>query len=369
MAGIDIEPNAPNEVCRNIVLENCRTFGNRGSGYELAFQAHNGTSPPIDVTLIGCTSDGDSRSLSFNGATARPVGNVSGIVTIRDCVFRAAKGSPFGLLSPRQSNVRMRFANSRFEQNGRVENTDDSWVSRNLLAFSPAAATLPTNRPKPAAEIQATDLCPGAMRSLTELKLRRAFSYAFYADKAKVCRFRGRHVVCGSYRPSEKPIAVCDAQGRTLASVRPFEGESDFSVAVPRSGIYSLAFDVGGCAFALTAADVPVAIDCTCGDVSAIESTGRLMFVVPENAERFGVYASSQLTELVGMRVVDPNGTTKWEDMAVCGWRGYTSGPRPTSGIWQIELMRPNVGGFEDYQVDLVGVPGYLFLSEKGYWH
>ena len=45
-----------------------------------------------------------------------------------------------------------------------------------------------------------------------------------------------------------------------------------------------------------------------------------------------------------------------------------TGGEGAAGGLWQITLERPARGGFEDFRVEALGIPPYLFLHPDRYW-
>ncbi len=55
-AGIDFEPNSPDELLVNCVMRNCIAEGNAGTGYQIVPQSMNNRSKPISITLNNCIS-------------------------------------------------------------------------------------------------------------------------------------------------------------------------------------------------------------------------------------------------------------------------------------------------------------------------
>lgn len=55
-AGIDFEPNDPDEVLANCVLCNCIAEGNAGTGYQICPQSMNSRSTTISIHLVNCVS-------------------------------------------------------------------------------------------------------------------------------------------------------------------------------------------------------------------------------------------------------------------------------------------------------------------------
>lgn len=87
-SGIDFEPNASEQMLKNIVMRDCLTENNDGCGYELyAAQLASG-SEPVDITLENCRSKGDRlASLKIALGVKSKKGLPRGRVEARNCTF------------------------------------------------------------------------------------------------------------------------------------------------------------------------------------------------------------------------------------------------------------------------------------------
>ena len=371
MAGIDFEPNLASEVVRNAVLRDCKTVGNRGCGYELAFMQLVSNSAPISVTLENCTSDGDSCSFRFNGENMKNSGYVSGLVTLRNCTFRDPRGgSFFGLALVRPATTRFVVEGCHGVFGGKDAEMTPEWLWRNYPLASSRAGELPNERLGRAASATVVDEAPGAAVKLAPLKFRNAVRYAFYADRAKRVNLSGFQIKLGKYPVAKKPIVVRDAAGREVATApMPGEKAEPISFDVPAAGFYEMVADVGRRAFALVSTDVPIAVDVSNDWRDGLASAAPAWISVPAGSGRFAAYASgSGGGELVGVRLADPSGKVVWEDAEVEGWKAYVTGDRPAAGLWKFEMYRPARGAFEDFKIDLAGVQGYFFLTPTKHW-
>ena len=67
--------------------------------------------------------------------------------------------------------------------------------------------------------------------------------------------------------------------------------------------------------------------------------------------------------------VYDPSGLTVWSRDAIAQpERPATDGEGATGGLWRITFERPTRGVLEDFYVDALGIPPYLFLHPDRYW-
>lgn len=99
-AGIDFEPNNPNERLVNVVMRNCLSTGNNTSGYIVAVPGLNADSEPISVRFENCRSvdDGYFPASVTLGATLE--GAVDGLIEFVGCSFDGAAGAGMLLCKP-----------------------------------------------------------------------------------------------------------------------------------------------------------------------------------------------------------------------------------------------------------------------------
>lgn len=60
-AGIDFEPNHPEDVLLNCVVKDCLASGNAGTGYQICTQSLAGRSKPVSIRLENCVSRGNTQ--------------------------------------------------------------------------------------------------------------------------------------------------------------------------------------------------------------------------------------------------------------------------------------------------------------------
>ncbi|HRR34871.1 MAG TPA: right-handed parallel beta-helix repeat-containing protein, partial [Kiritimatiellia bacterium] len=206
----------------------------------------------------------------------------------------------------------------------------------------------------------------GAQR-LTPLRLRREGAYLFYAQSGEEVVLAGMQTQVGRYAPQAKPLIVRGADGRVLKSVPlpAFRERVEVRVTPPATGFYTVEVNVGANAFALIEANVPVAFETSKKAISLIASTGSLYAAVPQGTGvfAFGVSGEGE-SESVKATVRDPSGRVVWSRDAITLPERYTAtgGEGAAGGLWQITLERPAAGGFEDFRVEALGIPPYLFL-------
>lgn len=92
-AGIDFEPNHPQERLVNCVLRNCVSEGNRSYAYVLYVRPLNATSVPMSVRFENCRA-ANNGGPAFGLTTGdTPDEAVDGTVELVNCVFESAKAA------------------------------------------------------------------------------------------------------------------------------------------------------------------------------------------------------------------------------------------------------------------------------------
>lgn len=211
------------------------------------------------------------------------------------------------------------------------------------------------------------------VQPLQPLRIRGAESYIFYAADAQLCTLTGAQHQVGRYDRSRKPLLIKNRDGKVLQTMEMADFGEELTVrfAAPHSGFYRLAVDADRNSFLLTSANVPVALDATERAISLISSQGSLFVPVPAGTALFALEFSGSEGEGLQASVLDPSGKALWSRAQLTGIDRFTAdhGEGVSGGLWQLKLERPATGGFEDYRVDVRGVPGFLFLHPLRYWN
>ncbi len=222
------------------------------------------------------------------------------------------------------------------------------------------------------AKARVTDRAEGVQR-VSPLRLRRGGAYVFHAAAGREVVLAGEQTQVGAYAVGAKPLIVRSPSGAAVKKVAlpPFKERAEVRFTPAESGFHTLEVDVGANAFALLEASVPVALDATRRAASLIASAGALFVPVPKGTGvfAFGV-AGEGAGEAVRAAVIDPAGKAVWAKDAITQMERFTAaeGQGASGGVWEIRLGKPSQGGFEDFHVEALGVPGYLFLSRGRYW-
>jgi hypothetical protein len=430
-AGIDFEPNRSGERLKNCVMRNCVTENNQGDGYDFYLPNLTRGSEPLSIRLENCRSVGDRAGVMITtGNTDEEA--VRGTMIFTDCRFENAKHTGIGISrkpvfgaalaferctvagcaadAPKTADVQLvnrvedewPVGNIRLDRLTVVQPCARPWISwqNNTTVAEPVAAItgmvfLEGKRIELTAEWAKTKFPPRftvrvprvvsdlakarvtdrvqGLQALAPLRLRHGGTYVFYAAAGTEAVLVGQHSQVGKYAANAKPLLIRTPSGKRAQEVAlpPFKEKAEIRFIPAESGFYTLEVDVGANAFTLLEANVPVAFDTTKRAVSLIASTGTLFVAVPRGTGVFAVgVAGEGEGETVKATVFAPDGRLVWQKACITQMERFTAteGQGADGGLWQVKLEKPVASGFEDFHVEALGVPGYLFLNRNRYW-
>ena len=375
-AGVDFEPNLPQNLMRGIVMRDCLFENNKGFGIELAL-SHNepGKSVPFDMTFERCRTVGNMTGVTVHN-TRPDHSEIAGRLVFRDCSFEYPRGTALAIKASPKCPFTCELTNCRVvERNAAgaevVTAIDDAWIAENL-PFLAAADIVPKNKPSPDfAKAKVVDATPGKMAKLSPIRFRGHSRFVFYADRARTVRFKWMQNTFGRYgKKISGNVEFSNAAGRVVSSA-PLPGREPEPLAfdAPAAGFYFLDANHAKLQLTLLECDAPIAVDMTDDWRSAIASIGDLYFSVAENASKFGFFVSGDGGEAIGVELFSPSGRSVYRRPSVFAWQGHVEPAGVEPGLWKAEFRRPEKGTFEDWLVDITGVVGHAFLSPGKYWN
>lgn len=355
-----------------VVLRNCVFCDCPGAGLSICQKPR----AAVTLKLIGCrfenccTDDRTDACFSFRpGYRSDPP--VDGIV-FDDVAVKTANDRPlFSRWEGSWVSDDVCALSGRIRLAGRKKEKtivlDSAWRKKNFPSKS--AGATPSRRPF-AAVPKVVDGTPGVMRSLPRFRLRQDVSYVFYADSSRDAHLVLEMAPVGQSRPLKKPVSVMGLDGRTLRSYAPLkEGVNDTVVfRAKRTGLHLLKVPTGWNTVTLVQADVPVGIDISSGEQDIMASAGVVYFPASGDAP-FAVFAGGQnRRERLSYELRDPDGKLVASNDSLGDWDRYLNEKGGPSGLWSLKVGKPKNGLFEDFNLDLVGLPSVFFLSADRYW-
>ena len=360
-AGIDFEPNSPEDAMINCVVRECLFERNGGFGVDGLFTYHDEATPKLDITISRCYSRDNERAYHFNGIAQNGLfhSNVGRIV-VTNCVAREV---------------------------GEAEKPYSAVISWGRTVTDAGGRTLAPVRAddwNPDA-IEVTDRRPGELAPLSRTRFRMKAEYLFYAAQAGTVRLRAQQLPVGTAgKPSTNALAVATFAGDVVTTLAaPSVKGTDFTIAVPAKGVYRLSWTCGwGTSLVLLACDAPIGFSM----FSDKKAGGRWMspflygvgdactafFAVPKGAGAFAAVASGWgggLGQSAHAVVADPDGRVVYDRDNVTFDDVFVSDSTPKAGLWTITAKRPSNNHWNNFCFDLAGgVPPIFFLSPDKYW-
>ena len=207
---------------------------------------------------------------------------------------------------------------------------------------------------------------PDAEPSSTKSRLvrqRKHGEYVVYATEGDEVALRVRYLPVGKYSGDEMKIPVLNESGKRVATLlAPFKEDTECSFVAPETGTYKLVCDAqGNCVHV----DSPTHRLCIAGTNKAIpliRTSGDFFFRVPGDVEEFGVKIFGSGDERVNAALFDPSGTQVWSKKSISVPQLYDGKPRKAGKdeIWRLQVGKPTDGAFEDFFIDLRGIPCVL---------
>jgi hypothetical protein len=141
----------------------------------------------------------------------------------------------------------------------------------------------------------------------------------------------------------------------------------DFEVAVPSRGFYVLSTKQSASRLLLEAADVPVAVYVGDQQQLAFISGGKNQSVwvnVPKNSKAVAFVTKGGSNSNLGAKLVSPDGKVVSQIRQIENW-SVLQQASPESGLWQIDILKPERGYRRYFYLDITGVPGLIWLSRE----
>lgn len=118
-AGIDFEPNSPDELLVNCVLRNCIAERNAGTGYQICPQQMNNRSKPISISLYNCVSRSNGQhAIHLCSALEDPP---AGLLRVNRFTSISDEMAGLSVQFNPYDAIRIEIKNSLFCDNARIE--------------------------------------------------------------------------------------------------------------------------------------------------------------------------------------------------------------------------------------------------------
>ena len=371
--------------CGEITLRRCSFADHRREGIHVNKLYNAGGRTLFERCTLEncCTESSESEDISLS-VTGHDQGEPD-VVEFRDVTVKQPKSRPV-LSVPRRTTpyrgiptVVKGEIKCVVDGKETVHRYDEQWrksrfKSRDEKMPPPLAAV-----PAPLEGVAVEDCAPGEMLPCSALFVRGKAKYVFHAAAPGPVRFKFVLSLIGRKKYASYKMEVTrHGQKKVLAVLdspsAPEGGEVVFDA--PEAGFYTLAFGTGN-GMAMLGSTVPVALDATSVPVHLVapgSMPGRSRYFDGKHrvwayvgaGEKFEFRAITYGAESVGLEMFDPDGKSVARVPTAEGLERLQ--PEPREGLWAIELSKPTEGAYEDHEIEVRGVPGWLFTCKGRFW-
>ena len=199
-----------------------------------------------------------------------------------------------------------------------------------------------------------------------ELRLRGASEFLLYAEAGREAAFTLRVFPVGAAR-APVPVRVLSPSGKEIAVPKAPPGEkAPYAFRAEETGAYRILCEGGNASVVAESAAQRLTAVSGHGPFHFFRGGGTLYFWVPAGASEFAVKViGGAIGESVKASIHDPAGRQVGEkDNIVKPHQFDVKRDDPSRGeAWSLRTGKPSEGVFEDYYVDLLGIPPLLAAS------
>jgi len=238
-----------------------------------------------------------------------------------------------------------------------------------LAAWLPESALIGI-LPYPATPLRPLE--PGADPTafgLAQAKVRGRGTWLIHASAGDSVRCTLRYGQVGSYAGEPMPATVTAPSGAVAASVKAaFKADTELSFEARETGLYRLVADAGRNHVALSASSHPASVTADGEPLAFIAAAGTLWFWVPADVATFAVVCAGDGQEGVRASLLDAGGRLVEERDNISRPHQFVvkRAPGAAGEAWQLRLAKPSALAFEDFVVQLQGVPPLLAGARQG---
>lgn len=352
MAGIDFEPNNPDERLVNCVMRNCRIENNAGDGIDIYVPPLNAASEPMSLRFENITSTGDNRGFVIVTDNI-PEEAVKGAVEMTNCSFTNSKGAGISIGNIPVEGTKLTFRNCTIDNaapgeglqapitiTARADATEDmggydfgrlvikETKDRRPLAFVDNSGNVKLRDVKGALVVQRDGkqtetvlsnellgqwfpfitikklprvklagmtfkpLMEGTPKQydLGRFRTRTQGRFLLYATQGDQVTFKAHYGQVGKYGGVTMPVIVTSPSGKEVANVPvPFQGDAPVAFTAPETGLYRVEADAKGNYMQFSENSNRMLLTSEGGSIRMFASTGDLFVYVPAGTTEFGI--------------------------------------------------------------------------------
>ena len=421
-AGIDFEPNGPEELLVNCTLRNCRLEDNANFAVILSLGALNAKSRPVSIRLENCITSGRNAGSLLIYNHNRREDAVRGTVEVIGCRFEEAGQARIVIYNP-VDGLQVRFSGCRLADSAaqpeprppiifRSHSGDEQDIGQvcfeDFVVVDPAGRT-PIGWENPAGvclkqiqgqiivqkgqetiryslgpewferhfpcdpirqlplvgldrlRVAANKVPAGKLVELPRHRLRGAACYLLAAQQGETVQVEAAYEQVGRYAGRSLKLQVLGPDGRLIRNAElPFQKVSLLEFPAPVSGLYQIVAEPGSNTLRLVRSSHPVAIAGQRGTVHLLGTTGEYYFWVPANQAVGISLAGEGPKEQFSVELSDLEDRVVWQQYNADSPRSILLEPVPKERVLRLRLLRPQQGTLEDVYVQFRGIAPLL---------
>ncbi len=361
MAGIDFEPNRPDEKLTNCVMRNCTVEHNSSYGIVMYLVPLTGKSAPVSLRFENCRTKGDRNGVGLVTTNGHADGDVKGTVEFVGCQIEQPENDGIMIGQKPADGIQVRFTDCTLIEpamkkpdtapvvfQGRHGNrlpmggvefrnlTIVDPLGRQPLALHDWAGGLGIERVTGNLQLrgkdgqaQTVEITPERLKAwmpqtaflrfrdypvkslkplvpqaepksfdLGSVRLRRSALWLLYAEKGQTVRCDVRYGQVGKYAGAPMLVRAVAPSGALAGSLNAAFGETTpLTFAAGETGVYRISAQPGGNWVALAKSSHPVCLTSAGEPIPFFAMTGELWFWVPAGVQEFGIKCFGDGTE------------------------------------------------------------------------
>jgi hypothetical protein len=200
-------------------------------------------------------------------------------------------------------------------------------------------------------------------------KLRRDASCIIYAKESELVRLNIRYFQVGRYSGNSMTVNVFSASGGLIHEQdMPFKSESEIQFTAQEKGTYKVAFSTGHNAAQIVSSSHRLCMSSEDAPIHLFGTTGEFYFHVPGGIGEFGVKVfGDSSSEAVKATLIDASGNEiETKDNITQPHVFVVNRDDAKSGeVWKLKIEKPSAISFEDYYIQLLGIPPFISCSRE----
>jgi len=212
------------------------------------------------------------------------------------------------------------------------------------------------------------DAKPGAVRRSTA-RQRGLSEWLLWAEADERVTFTVLVQPVGKSGPEAATVSLSSPSGKlTKMSAARVEKETAYEFQATERGVYKIVCDPLNSTATVNSATSRVCLYAPSSAIHFLATIGRYFFWVPPGTKEFALKVSGEsAAECLNAALIDPAGNPVVEQDNISQAYQFVATPKdPSRGeIWSLRLAPPALGAFEDFEVQLQGIPPLLAATRE----